>query len=126
LAVVVPYELQCAAKLGTLDALIATYKSSAEISPSAESLRAAARQFVDLEIDPRLERSWISLRPATGRASIVCLPVSSAWRRFALLDGDTPGAMTLLKRLVLTVGDQYQDMDSAAALLERQTIRRKP
>ncbi len=47
-AAVVPYELQCAAKLGTFDALIATYKSSAEISPSAESLRAAARQFVDL------------------------------------------------------------------------------
>jgi len=118
-AAVVPYELQCAAKLGTLDALIATYKSSAEISLSAESLRAAARQFVDLGDRPsarkvleflfarQLEEHQLSATSFLGLAEI------------RVTDGDTTGAMTLLKRLVLTVGDQYQDMDSAAALLEK-------
>ena len=36
-----------------------------------------------------------------------------------LADGDTQGAVTLLKRLVLVVGDAYQNMDSSAALFEK-------
>jgi cellulose synthase operon protein C len=118
-AAVVPYELQCAAKLGTLDALIAMYKSSAEIPPSAEILRTAARRFVDLGDRPsarkvleflfarQLEEHQLSATSFLGLAEI------------RLTDGDTPGVMALLKRMVLTVGDQYQDMDSAAALLEK-------
>jgi hypothetical protein len=36
-----------------------------------------------------------------------------------IADGDTQGAVTLLKRLVLVVGDAYQNMDSSAALFEK-------
>ncbi|HKE07705.1 MAG TPA: hypothetical protein VKB48_07725 [Candidatus Acidoferrum sp.] len=115
----IPYEIQCATKLGALDALIATYKTASTAAPSAESLRGAARQLVDsgdrqsarkvLEFlfARQLEEHQLSAASFLGLAEI------------RLADGDTPGAIALLKRMVLTVGDQYQGMDSAAALLEK-------
>src|SRR5262249_35746451 len=48
LAALVPYEIQCAAKLGTLDALISSYKATPETAPAAENLRSTARQLLDL------------------------------------------------------------------------------
>jgi Flp pilus assembly protein TadD len=118
-AMLVPYEIQCAAKLGTLDALLEMYKTALEASPSAESLRGAARQLVDsgdrqsarkvLEFvfAGQLEEHQLSATSFLGLAEI------------RLADGDMAGAIALLKRMVLTVGDQYQGMDSAAALLEK-------
>jgi hypothetical protein len=115
----ISYEIQCATKLGALDALIATYKTASTAAPSAESLRGAARQLVDsgdrqsarkvLEFlfARQLEEHQLSAASFLGLAEM------------RLADGDTPGAIALLKRMVLTVGDQYQGMDSAAALLEK-------
>jgi hypothetical protein len=115
----VPYEIQCAAKLGTLDALLETYKKALEVSPSAESLRLAAQQLVDsgdrqsarkvLEFvfARQLEEHQLSATSFLGLAEI------------RLADRDMAGAIALLKRMVLTVGDQYLGMDSAAALLEK-------
>jgi len=116
--ILVPYEIQCAAKLGTLDVLIATYKVSAA-SPSPEILRQAARHLVDsgdrqsarkvLEFlfARQLEEHQLSAASFLGLAEL------------RLADGDIPGAIALLNRMVLTVGDQYQGMDSSAALLEK-------
>src|SRR5262249_28253148 len=115
----VPYEIQCAAQLGTLDALIATFKTASVGAPSAESLRGAARQLVDsgdrqsarkvveFLFARQLEEHQLSAASFLGLAEI------------RLADGDMPGAIALLKRMVLNVGDQYQGMDSAAALLEK-------
>src|SRR5262245_62415812 len=46
-------------------------------------------------------------------------PIFLGLAEIRIADGDTAGAVALLKRMVLTVGDQYQNMDSAAALLEK-------
>lgn len=118
-AAVVPYELQCAAKLGTLDALIATYKSSVEIPLSAERLRTSARRFVDLGDRPSARKVLEFLFARQLEEHQLSATSFLALAEIRLTDGYTPGAMALLKRMVLTVGDQYQDLDSAAALLEK-------
>jgi hypothetical protein len=46
-AVLIPFELQAAAQLGTLDAKITGYRAESSSAPSPEILRAAARQLFD-------------------------------------------------------------------------------
>jgi len=46
-ASLVPFELQAAAQMGTLDAKIASYRANSSSAPSPEILRATARQLFD-------------------------------------------------------------------------------
>jgi tetratricopeptide (TPR) repeat protein len=118
-AALVPYEMQCAAKLGTLDTILSGYKAGPQTAPSAESLRIAARQLfaggdkqsarkiLEFVFARQLEEHQLVATNFLGLAEI------------RIADGDVAGAVTLLKRLALVVGDAYQNMDSSAALFEK-------
>ena len=115
----VTYEMQCAAKLETLDALLAGYKTEPATAPAAESLRSAARQLFE-DGDKKSARKileFVFARELEEHRLVATNFLGLAEIRIA--DGDTPGAVALLKRMVLVVGDPYQNMDSSAALLEK-------
>jgi tetratricopeptide (TPR) repeat protein len=118
-AALVPYELQCAIKLGTLDAIISAYNSDPQTAPSPEILRAAARQLFEdgSKQAARKILEFVFARQLQEHQLVATNFLGLAEIRIA--DGDTPGAVTLLKRLDLVVGDAYQNMDSSAALLEK-------
>ena len=118
-AALVPYEMQCAAKLGTLDTIISGYKADPQTAPSAESLRAGARQLFDGgdKQSARKILEFVFARELEEHQLVAANFLGLAEIRIA--DGDTAGAVTLLKRLVLVVGDAYQNMDSSAMLFEK-------
>ena len=115
----VPIDLRLAAQLGTLDAKIADYRSNPQDVPTAEDLRTAARQLFEagdkqsarkiLEIVFAREIDEHQLNSANflGLAEI------------RLASGDTPGALDLLHRLVVVVGNPFENLEPAAALLEK-------
>ena len=45
--------------------------------------------------------------------------ISLASPKFSIAAGDTPGAVELLRRLVVVVGNPFENLDPAAALLEK-------
>ena len=118
-AALVPYEMQCAAQLGTLDTLLSRYKAEPQTAPSAESLRIAARQLFDGgdKQPARKILEFVFARQLEEHQLVATNFLGLAEIRIA--DGDAAGAVTLLKRLVLVVGDAYQNMDSSAALFEK-------
>ena len=115
----VPYEMECAAKLGTLDTIISGYKADAQTAPGAETLRAGARLLFEGgdKQSARKILEFVFARELEGHQLVATNFLGLAEIRIA--DGDTQGAVTLLKRLVLVVGDAYQNMDSSSALLEK-------
>lgn len=118
-AALVPYEMQCAAQLGTLDTALSGYKSEPQTAPSAESLRIAARQLFDGgdKQSARKILEFVFGRQLEEHQLVATNFLGLAEIRIA--DGDVAGAVTLLKRLVLVAGDAYQNMDSSAALFEK-------
>jgi cellulose synthase operon protein C len=114
-----PLELRVAAQLGTLDGKIAGYRSHPATAPDARDLRNAARALVaagdqqsarkvlEFAFSRELNEHRLTPENFLGLAEI----------RIAV--GDTPGAVGLLHRMLNAAGDLYEDLDSAAALLER-------
>jgi len=118
-SVLVPYEMQCAAQLKTLDAVLAGYRSEPQTAPSAESLRSAARQIFD-NGDKQSARKILEFVFARQLEEHQLLATNFlGLAEIRISDGDVAGAVTLLKRLVLVAGDAYQNMDSSAALFEK-------
>jgi predicted Zn-dependent protease len=118
-ASLVPYELQAAAQLGTLDAKIAQYRIDSASAPSPEILRAAARQLFDAG-DKQSARKLIEFvfaREIENHQLVAANFLGLAEIRVAA--GDTPGALELLRRLVVVVGNPYENLDPTAALLEK-------
>jgi hypothetical protein len=115
----VTYEMQCAGKLRTLDAILAGYKADPQTVPPTESLRSAARQLFESgdKQSARKILEFVFARQLEEHQLVATNFLGLAEIRIA--DGDTVGAVELLKRLVLVVGDPYQNMDSSAALLEK-------
>jgi predicted Zn-dependent protease len=115
----VPFELQVAAHLGTLDARIASYRSDPDQAPNAEILRSSARQLFEAgdKQSARKILEFVFARELDEHKLVAANFLGLAEIRIAA--GDTPGAVELLHRLVTVVGDPYQNMDSAAALLEK-------
>jgi cellulose synthase operon protein C len=115
----VPFELRIAAQAGTLDERISEYWSDSEKAPGAESLRPAARQIFEAgdKQSARKILEFVFARDLDQHKLVAANFLGLAEIRIAA--GDTPGAVELLKRLVAVVGDPYQNMDSAAALLEK-------
>jgi tetratricopeptide (TPR) repeat protein len=114
-ASLVPYELQATAQLGTLEAKIAGYRADSSSTPSPEILRAAARQLFDAG-DKQSARKLIEFvfaREIENHQLVASNFLGLAEIRVA--DGDTPGALELLRRLVVVVGNPYENLDSAAA-----------
>ena len=115
----VPMEMRVAAQLGTLDAKLQGYRLDWQSAPAAEPLRAAARELFEAG-DKRSARKileFVFAREIEEHQLVAANFLGLAEIRIA--DGDTGGAVGLLHRLVLVVGDPYQNMDSAAALLEK-------
>ena len=115
----VPFDLQVAAHLGTLDATIASYRSDPDHAPAAEILRSSARQLFE-DGDKQSARKmleFIFARELDEHKLVAANFLGLAEIRVAA--GDTPGAVEILHRLVTVVGDPYADMDSSAALLEK-------
>jgi predicted Zn-dependent protease len=115
----VPFELRVAAHLGTLDAKITSYRSDPDRAPGADILRSSARQLFETgdKQSARKILEFVFARELDEHKLVAANFLGLAEIRIAA--GDTPGAVALLHRLVTVVGDPYQNMDSAAALLEK-------
>jgi cellulose synthase operon protein C len=115
----VPVELRLAAFTGGLDALLDSYSSDTSKMPTPETLRAAAsalsaagdrvsaQKVLEVVFNREIEQHNLNAANLLGLAEI------------RLDRNDLPGAMTLLRRMTLVVGDPFQNHEAAAALLER-------
>ena len=115
----VPLELQVDAHLGTLDAALALYRAEPQQAPASELLRTAARQLFEAG-DKQSARKILELvfaREIEEHKRVAANFLGLAEIRLAA--GDTPGALDLLHRLVLVVGNPFENLDPAAALLEK-------
>jgi cellulose synthase operon protein C len=118
-AAIVPLELQVAAQLGTLDSKIQTYRADPQTTPTSEVLRAAARQLFDSgdKQSARKVLEFVFAREISEHKLDAANFLGLAEIRIAA--GDTPGAVELLRRLVVVVGNPFDNLDPAAALLEK-------
>ena len=114
-----PLELRVAAQLGTLDAKLASYRAEPQSAPSAELLRTAARQLFEAG-DKQSARKILELvfaREIEEHKLVAANFLGLAEIRLAARD--TAGALDLLHRLVVAVGNPFENLDPAAALLEK-------
>lgn len=114
---VVPVQLQIAARLKTLDGILDNYRRDPEKAPGISILQDAAktiqqagdkqsaRKILELAFAFQIDQHQFSAPTFLGLADI------------RLEAGDTAGAMELLRRMVLTTGGGFGNLDSAAALL---------
>jgi predicted Zn-dependent protease len=118
-AAIVPLELQVAAQRGTLDSTIESYRTDPQIAPASEVLRVAARQLFDLgdKTSARKILEFVFASEIDEHKLEAANFLGLAEIRMAV--GDTPGAVELLRRLVVVVGNPFENLDSAAALLEK-------
>jgi len=115
----VPLELQVAAHTGALDARIEGYRADPITMPPDEVLRAGARQLsesgdiqsarkvLEFVFANEIEEHKLEAANFLGLAEI------------RIATGDTRGAVELLRRLVAVVGNPFENLDPAAALLEK-------
>ena len=90
-----------------------------ESTPSAEILRTAARKLFEAG-DKQSARKILELvfaREISEHKLVAANFLGLAEIRLA--SGDTPGALDLLHRLVVVVGNPFENLDPAAALLEK-------
>jgi tetratricopeptide (TPR) repeat protein len=115
----VPLELQVAAHTGTLDSKIENYRADPQTTPASEILRAAARQLLDSgdRQSARKVLEFVFAREIEEHKLDAVNFLGLAEIRIAA--GDTPGAVELLRRLVVVVGNPFENLDPAAALLEK-------
>jgi predicted Zn-dependent protease len=118
-AALVPLDLQAAAQLGTLDSILTGYRTVPESAPAAEILRAAARKLFEAG-DKQSARKILELVFA-GEISEHKLVAANflGLAEIRLASGDTAGALDLLRRLVVVVGNPFENLDPAASLLEK-------
>ena len=115
----VPLELQVAAQLETLDAKLVAYRSEPQTMPPAETLRTAARRLFEAG-DKQSARKILELVFANEieeHRLVAANFLGLAEIRIAA--GDTAGALDLLRRLAVAVGAPFENLDPAAALLEK-------
>ena len=118
-AALVPLELEVAAQLGTLDATLAAYRSAPENAPASQPLRTAARQIFDAG-DKQSARKILEFVFARELDEHRLLATNFlALAEIRLASGDTAGALDLLRRLVVVVGSPFENLEPAAALLEK-------
>jgi tetratricopeptide (TPR) repeat protein len=118
-ATLVPLDLREAAQLGTLDSMLTAYRAEPQTAPAAEILRNAARQLFEAG-DKQSARKILELvfaREIEGHNLVATNFLGLAEIRLAA--GDTAGALDLLRRLVVVVGNPFENLDPAAALLEK-------
>jgi cellulose synthase operon protein C len=118
-AALVPLDLQVAAQLGTLDSRIAGYRAQPQSVPASNILRTAARQLFEAgdKQSARKILEFVFAREIDEHQLVAANFLGLAEIRLA--SGDTPGALDLLRRLVVVVGNPFENLDPAAALLEK-------
>ena len=118
-ATLVPLDLRVAAQLATLDSKLASYRAEPQRSPAPEILRTAARQLFEAG-DKQSARKILELvfaREIEEHQLVAANFLGLAEIRLA--SGDTAGVLDLLHRLVVAVGNPFENLDPAAALLEK-------
>jgi cellulose synthase operon protein C len=118
-ATLVPLDLRVAAQLGTLDSKLAAYRAEPQRAPAPEILRTAARQLFEAG-DKESARKILELvfaREIEEHRLVATNFLGLAEIR--LVSGDTAGAVDLLRRLVVAIGNPFENLDPAAALLEK-------
>ena len=102
-----------------MDSTIAAYRSDPQTAPASEILRAAARRLLDAgdKQSARKVLEFIFARELEDHQLVAANFLGLAEIRIAA--GDTAGAVELLRRLVVTVGAPFENLDPAAALLEK-------
>ena len=115
----VPLEMQIAAQLGTLDEKISGYRSDPQTVPASEVLRASAKKLFEAgdKQSARKILEFVFAREIDEHRLIAANFLGLAEIRIAA--GDTPGALDLLRRLVVALDNPYENLDSAATLLEK-------
>jgi len=118
-AALVPLDLQVAAQLGTLDSKIAGYRAEPQSIPASDFLRNAARRLFEAgdKQPARKILEFVFAREIDEHQLNAANFLGLAEIRLA--SGDTPGALDLLRRLVVVVGNPLDNLDPAAALLEK-------
>ena len=118
-AALVPLELEVAAQLGTLDATLTSYRADPENAPASQPLRTAARQIFDAgdQQSARKILEFVFARELDEHRLVAANFLGLAEIRLA--SGDPAGALDLLRRLVVVVGSPFENLDPAAALLEK-------
>jgi predicted Zn-dependent protease len=118
-ATLVPLDLRVAAQLGILDSMLTAYRAEPQTAPAPEVLRNAARQLFDAgeKQSARKILELVFARDIEGHNLVAANFLGLAEIRLAA--GDTPGALDLLRRLVVVVGNPFENLDPAAALLEK-------
>jgi len=114
-----PVDLRVVAHFGTLDTLLAGYRADEESAPGADTLRTAATQFRESGdgASARKILEFVFTREIDERHLLASNFLGLADIR--LTDGDLPGAMGLLRRLTVVVGDPFVNLAPAAALLAK-------
>jgi len=118
-AALVPLDLNAAAHLGTLDSKISGYRADEHNVPASALLRTAARQIFEAgdKQSARKILEFVFAREIDERQLSASNFLGLAEIRIA--SGDTPGALDLLRRLTVVVGNPFENLDPAAALLEK-------
>jgi tetratricopeptide (TPR) repeat protein len=118
-AELIPAELRVAALLATLDQKIAGFHAAPQDAPSSEVLRASARQLAQAGDNPSARKilEFVFAREIDEHHLEATNFLGLAEARID--SGDTPGAVELLRRMPLVVGNPYENLNSAAALLEK-------
>jgi tetratricopeptide (TPR) repeat protein len=118
-ATLVPLDLQVAAQLGALDSKLIAYRVDPERAPAPEILRTAARQLFEAG-DKQSAQTILELvfaREIEEHQLVAANFLGLAEIRLA--SGEIAGALNLLHRLVVAVGNPFENLDPAAALLEK-------
>jgi predicted Zn-dependent protease len=117
--VLVPLDLRVAAQLGTLDSRIAGYRAEPQSTPVSNLLRNAARQLFEAgdKESARKILEFVFAREIDEHQLNAANFLGLAEIRLA--SKDTSGALDLLRRLVVAVGNPFENLDPAAALLEK-------
>ena len=117
--ILVPLDLQIAAQLGTLDSKLTAYRAQPQNAPAPETLRTAARRLFETG-DKQSARKILELVFAREIEEHQLVAANFlGLTEIRLASGDTAGALDLLHRLVVAVGNPYENIDPAAALLEK-------
>ena len=101
------------------DAILDQYRANPEKAPKAEELRtvAAALEKSDQRPAARKLLEFLFIQEISSHELNAANMLGLAEIR--LQDGDTSGAMDVLRRLVLVVGQPFENLDPAATLLAR-------
>jgi tetratricopeptide (TPR) repeat protein len=118
-AALVPLDLRVAAQLGTLDTKLANYRAVPDDVPPSDLLRTAAKQLFEAgdKQSARKILEFVFAREIDQHQLVASNFLGLAEIRIA--SGDMPGALDLLRRLVAVVGNPFENLDPAAALLEK-------